>query len=736
MGQKSDKRLSESTSPPFFRSGLLKNLLLSGLGEDSSRETLHRVRIINALSGLAALFLLIFAVIYILQGHLLSGLILVIPAGAMVGVIGYLRVSRNHRTAGLLTCGAAFVFCLVRLHYAPPDGFGFLWSLMVPLLTVFILGHRIGGVAAVLYLAAATVALALPENPLMRAEYAPGFALRFIFALLGILTAACYVEFDRTRATQALHSTDHRFRSLIENSASAYAVIAADGTVLYESPSVTRIYGYAPEELVGTNILDAVHPEEQAAALAELEDLIANPAKVKTIETRYRHKDGSWRDIAVSGISLLHDLDVGGVILSSHDITERKRAEREVREVNASLEQRVRERTAALARSEARLRQSEKMQAIGELAGGVAHDFNNQLTAILSCLEMLGKGRMDPRRAAVLDAATTAARRAADLTAQMLAFARKRSGLSTPVDLRDIVQEVISLLKHSIDKRIEIREDLREEPLIVIGDAGQLHSALLNLALNARDAMPEGGEIRFAAKRVLLDSALLEAEGLDIAPGRYVILSVEDTGSGLTEAVRRRAFEPFFTTKPVGEGTGMGLAAVYGTARVHQGTITVESQPGNGARFSLYLPLSDATTRVARSTRPPPDSAPPAGPKLRILLVDDEAAVRQTFELGMAELGHEVLTCKDGRSAIEMYRRRWREVDVVVLDMVMPKLNGRQTFLALKEINADVRVLLASGFDMNRETEATLDAGAAGFIQKPFQPREVAHRLIELVGEQ
>ena len=712
--------------------GFVANLVTSGLSSSADPETLHRVRLVNVLAAIPAVYLLVFSIPHWLAGRYVSSLTQALGAAALVGIMVYLRITRDVRTAALLTCGIAFVVCLVRLHYLPPVSFGYFWSLMMPLLAVFTLGHRLGGAVGLGYIALAAVALWWRDNPFLVAEVDPSLRVRLLATLCGILVSAYYVEWARNHTRQALVSNEHRFRALIENGVSVYAITGRDGSILYESPSLKRVYGYDPEELVGTNILEQVHPDDREAALLELGWLLQNPGRVKTVQTRYRHGDGSWRDIEVSGVSLLEDPAVQGVVLTSHDITERCDAERELRALNESLEERVRQRTDELAQSEARLRQSEKMEAIGRLAGGIAHDFNNQLAAILCCLDLLKISRRDDSRAtSALDAASTAARRAADLTSQLLAFARKGSRFTESVELHGIVHEVIALLGHSIDKRIEIREDLPDDALVVTGDSTQLHSALLNLALNARDAMPDGGTITFSARLLTVDRRTCEAEGLDLEPGRYAVLSVADTGEGLTDEVRERAFEPFFTTKPAGEGTGMGLAAVYGTARVHRGAVTVASAPGRGSTFSLYLPASREVAGLARTPTPIRDVN---APRLKILVVDDEPTLRETVTAALEALGHEVFTCGDGEHAIEMYRDRGPAIDVVVLDMMMPKLNGRQTFLALHDLDPEVCVLLASGYSVDREAEAALAAGAAGFIQKPFRMTELNRRLIELAS--
>ncbi len=709
---------------------LVNDLVSGGLSRTRDDESLHRARMVNVMGAAAAAFFFTFSVLHLLAGRYVSGLTQSAAGAALLGVLVYLRVTKDIRTAALLTCGSAFVASLVRLHYAPPAGYGFLWSFMMPLLAVFTLGHRSGLVMTLAYGAAAALALYWPDNPFMHGTLEPAFRFRLLATLLGILVGAYVVEWARTHAHAALHASEHRFRSLIENGASVYAIVAADGTILYESPSLKKVYGYDPEQLVGSNILAEVHPEDHRAALGELAFLVENPGTVKTIQTRYRHANGTWRDIEVVGISLLHDPQVEGIVLTSHDVTERCRAERDLRALADSLEERVRQRTNELANSEARLRQSEKMEAIGRLAGGIAHDFNNQLAAILCCMDMLKMTRSEDARArSVLDAASTAAHRAADLTSQLLAFARKSSRLKEPVELKTIVGEVVALLEHSIDKRIEVREDLADGPHVVVGDPAQLHAALLNLALNARDAMPNGGRITFSSQLLTLDRGRCQALGLDLAAGQYIAVSVSDTGAGLSAEVQSRIFEPFFTTKPVGEGTGMGLAAVYGTARMHRGAVTANSAPGAGARFTLYLPSSRESVKAAHA---PPPTRQAGDPSLRVLVVDDEDAVRETTAAALEALGHEVVACPNGNAAIDTYRQRARDFDVIVLDMMMPEMGGRETFDELRRIDPDVRVLIASGYSVNEESEAVLAAGGADFIQKPFLMTELSQRLIQL----
>jgi PAS domain S-box-containing protein len=366
------------------------------------------------------------------------------------------------------------------------------------------------------------------------------------------------------------------------------------------------------------------------------------------------------------------------------------------------------------------LRQSEKMEAIGQLAGGIAHDFNNQLAGILGLADLLARDLSgeEPIRfeEATRKKSATRARqileiclRARDVTQQLLAFARRGRYQTAPVDVNEVVHQIVSLLTHSIDKRIELRVEPSQKPAVVLADTSQLQSALLNIALNARDAMPTGGQLSF--------SVSLTGPAPDSPEDGFVQVAVSDTGTGMSEATRSRVFEPFFTTKPQGKGTGMGLAAVYGTVKSHGGLIDVESALGTGTTFRLLFPRhKNATPPIKiRGTR---DSLPSR--RARILLVDDEQVVRETLAEVLRELGHEVTSCVDGQEALDRFLVEWRHIDLVVLDMVMPRRGGHDVFRRMLEVNPNVRVLLISGHSVELEAREVLALGAAGFLQKPF----------------
>jgi signal transduction histidine kinase len=317
----------------------------------------------------------------------------------------------------------------------------------------------------------------------------------------------------------------------------------------------------------------------------------------------------------------------------------------------------------------ANLHQAEKLTAIGQLAGGIAHNFNNQLGGILGSTELLRARLEDPALQRYADDILKGTHRAAKLTEQLLSFARKGRHGSTPVDLHALLPETISILQNSIDKQIRIEQYLNAERAIVTGDPTQLQSALLNLGLNARDAMPTGGVLSFATATVDLSTTEAQARGL--AAGRYIEITVSDTGIGLSPEALSSLFDPFFTTKEMGKGTGLGLAATHGAVLEHGGTITGRNRENGGAEFTIMLPVTNATVRPAH-----PSAAVPVKERVRVLLVDDESVILNVCTEMLCDLNCEVTAYPDGPEAIACYRERWREIDLVILDVVMPQMGG------------------------------------------------------------
>ncbi len=373
--------------------------------------------------------------------------------------------------------------------------------------------------------------------------------------------------------------------------------------------------------------------------------------------------------------------------------------------------------------------QAQKMDAIGQLAGGVAHDFNNQLTGILGFAEYLAMQLDDADLRDQAELIVRAAERSAGLTAQLLAFARKGPFRTVTVDLHAVIRDVVAILERSIDKRIRIRTELDAKAPFVLGDPHQLQNALLNLALNARDAMPAGGDIRLVTRDLRepggpARDAGGEAEAL-------VCVEVVDEGTGIADAVRARMFEPFFTTKPPGKGTGMGLAAVYGTVQRHGGQLEVETEADRGSTFRVLLPVASGPL----GAHAPATLAPhPAGRPGRVLVVDDEPVVCTLVRSALEASGYDVVVCTAPDEALRFFEAGGHAIDLVLLDMIMPTMNGRETFEALRALRRDVRVLLVSGYSLDDEAQHLLERGAAGFLHKPFTVRQLLRRVSALLA--
>ncbi|MDD3118480.1 MAG: ATP-binding protein, partial [Victivallales bacterium] len=379
---------------------------------------------------------------------------------------------------------------------------------------------------------------------------------------------------------------------------------------------------------------------------------------------------------------------------------------------------------------EEQLRQSQKMDSIGQLAGGIAHDFNNMLTGIMGAADVLSRKLGDNRKLQqYADIIVTAAQKASRLTRKLLDFSHKGKMVSTRVDLHDIIRDTILLLERSIDRRIEIRQHLAAERTAVNGDPVQLQNALINLCINSRDAMPEGGTLSLATENIVADREFCRRHGGALTSGEYLRISVRDTGHGIEPQLLPRIFEPFFTTKDIGEGTGLGLSAVYGAVAAHKGVIECNSTPGQGTEFTLYLPVvrGDDDGNEEKSSLPSGSGV--------ILLIDDEEFVRRLAQDILQDLGYQVLVAPDGIVGTDIFRREKDRIDVVIIDMVMPGLSGRDTFLRLAEIDPNVKVIFSSGFTRDQSMEEVLNRdNILGFVQKPFRIADLSEAVAAALG--
>ncbi len=375
---------------------------------------------------------------------------------------------------------------------------------------------------------------------------------------------------------------------------------------------------------------------------------------------------------------------------------------------------------------ESQLHHAQRMEAIGTLAGGVAHDFNNMLGGILGATELLAFYLPDDAKAkqlhqTILDSAI----RASDLTKQLLTFSRQSTKVSTAVNFHKIVQETVTLIKRTLDKRISLEINLSAERSIIVGDPSLLHNALLNLCINASQAMPEGGTLCLNTQETWLDEHFCNASSFELHPGRYIEVEVRDNGCGMPQENMGRIFEPFFTTKEKGKGTGLGLSSVYGTVQQHSGSITVYSEKGVGSVFQILLPLAE---KAKICEMPEGEVKRGSG---SILVVDDEEIMRSTAKAILEALGYEVILAEDGQVALELFSQEKDRIDLVLLDMIMPVMNGRECFERLKKQDPQVNVILSSGFSTEDDLQEMKKSGLKGFIHKPY----LTSRLSQIVHE-
>ncbi len=506
------------------------------------------------------------------------------------------------------------------------------------------------------------------------------------------------VAVEQARLYQSLRDAEEKYRTLFAQANDAILVLTLDGTVLDANDRAFHLLGYDRDALLGMSLVECLPPQARARFPHSAREL--NRAGMR-IELELVRKDG--RRVPVDVLTSM--LEVAGrtvTIAQVRDISERKRAEEE-------------------------LRLAQKLEAIGTLAGGVAHDFNNMLTGILGYASVAQQeAPAGSRLHADLGQIIAVAGRAADLTRQLLTFARRAPGVDmVPLDLNAVVREVSKLLERTIDKSVAIELNLAEDLRNVNGNAGQMQQTLLNLCLNARDAMPRGGRMVIETANVHWGAHDVPA-ALGLAPGDYAMFSVSDTGEGIAPEAREHIFEPFFTTKE--QGRGLGLAIVYGIVREHGGVIHVYSEPGHGATFRVYLPAAAATALPAA----PAEAPLPTGSET-VLVVDDEAAVRAVLQRMLERGGYTVLLAADGTQGVETYRQQHAAIALVVLDVIMPGMSGREAYRRLREIDPGVRVLLSSGYSQNGQAAEILTAGAQGFLQKPYDLGSVLRKVRQVL---
>jgi two-component system, cell cycle sensor histidine kinase and response regulator CckA len=520
---------------------------------------------------------------------------------------------------------------------------------------------------------------------------------------MGMLVTLTNVT-DAFLAKEALRNSEQRFRSLSENAPVIIFALDTDGAVTYLNPAWEKILGHGRKDFIGKPFIDLVADKSEWTRANAIEQLITGQKTVVDLNITIQDKIGGQR---LFNTSVAADSDtegrVTGIIGLAKDITQERKLQQQ-------------------------LFQSQKMEAIGTLAGGVAHDFNNLLMGMQANLSLM---RLDQK--AVIPGDDKIQRienqiqSGASLTRQLLGYARKGQYVIAAVNINRLIGETLHVVQRA-NKSITVQSLIADEASFVKADRGQIEMVFLNLFLNAVDAMPRGGRLTVSCRRVTGQSPT-EAPISEDPSADFVEIVVSDTGMGMDPTTQDRIFEPFFTTKEVGRGSGLGLASVYGVVHNHGGHIHVESAPGQGATFTLYLPASDET----EPEKPLVPKLEPVG-NATILLVEDEALIRKYCEEMIRSLNFDVMAAANGDEAIQIYRDHFADTDLVLLDMIMPGMDGFGVFKILEEINPHVKVIITSGYTVDQRMDQILSSGPHGYLKKPYTLAELAEEIIKTLG--
>jgi two-component system, cell cycle sensor histidine kinase and response regulator CckA len=508
----------------------------------------------------------------------------------------------------------------------------------------------------------------------------------------------------RQGAEQALRESEERFRQLAENIVESVFWMSDPNArcFLYVSPAYERIWGRTCQCLYTNSMewIEAIHPQDRQ----RVQKVFFEQALAGTYDEEYRiiRPDGSLRWIRDRSFPIRNQAgEPYRVVGFAENITDRTL-------------------------SEEALRRTQRLESLGTLASGIAHDFNNILTPIMAAAQLLPARLpdVDARSLTMFKLIEDSARRGADLVKQILAFARGIEGKRGPLQVGHLLSEMVQVAKQTFSKAIDIQTDIPTAALwIVNADATQLHQVLMNLCVNARDAMPNGGILSLSAQNILVDEAHTQLNP-DLQVGFYVVITVSDTGIGIRPELVERIFDPFFTTKEPGKGTGLGLSTALGIIRQHQGVIKVQSQIGQGTEFQVYLPAAEATIVQAKDKQ-----LLMAGQRELVLVVDDEPLIQQVTQTSLESSNYRVLLASTGIEAIAVYAEYQHEIAVVLMDMMMPAMDGVTAIRMLQKLNPDLKVIATSGLASNNQLTETLGPAVKAFLPKPYTPNELLASL-------
>ncbi len=518
---------------------------------------------------------------------------------------------------------------------------------------------------------------------------------------------------DNVRLFDEIRISEEKYRSMFEETEEVVIFTDIDGKILDINPAGVKLYGFdSKEELLAIPSIETLYADKINRA-PYIEEMLSK-GFVKNLEVEMKRKDGGKLFLLETSFAVRDEFGnisfFRGIL---RDITERRKLEQQ-------------------------FFQSQKMESIGLLAGGIAHDFNNILSGILGYASLIKTGIDENHKYfKYVDSMEKSALRAAELTSQLLAFARGGKYVTKLFGINEVVTETMTILARTFSKSIDIEMFLEENLPMIEGDPSQMQQVTLNLCVNARDAIKGSGKIIIETNKVVLEEGEASTKS-ELKPGTYVTVSVTDTGIGMDKETLQRIYEPFFTTKEVGKGTGLGLAMVYGVVKNHEGLINVYSEVGEGTTFMIYLP---AITDSENNSNAKPDSSKDGNLTETlysknhdvVLVVDDEESLQALLFDVLSNFGYRVLSAQNGIEALKIYNAHKDDINIVILDMVMPKLGGYETFLELKKINPNVKTILSSGFSQNIQTQEMMNSGVSSFIQKPYQVNELLKKVKQAI---
>jgi PAS domain S-box-containing protein len=504
---------------------------------------------------------------------------------------------------------------------------------------------------------------------------------------------------DRKVAEEHIRQSEEQFRLIAENVGDMIAVLDLEGRRIYNSPSYEKIL---PDllSLKGTDSFQEIHPEDVAKIKQVFQETVRTGVG-QQMEYRFLLKDGSVRNIDSKG-TVIRDSNgkISQVVVISRDVTEEKKLATQ-------------------------FLRAQRMESIGTLAGGIAHDLNNVLAPIMMAIEVLKSKILDPSGQRILGTIATSAQRGADIVKQVLAFGRGVKGDRILVQLKHVVNEVVNIAGETFPKSIQIKTDIPRDLWTVSADATQMHQVLLNLLVNARDAMLRGGTLSISAENIKLDEHYSRMH-LEAKPGSYVCIAIADTGTGIPTDIREKIFDPFFTTKEIGLGTGLGLSTTHAIVKSHGGFINLDSEVGKGTTFSVYIPATGTTSGVPATSE---EADLPMGNGELILIIDDEAAVREITKETLEANGYKTMTASDGAEGVALFAENKKEIKAVITDIMMPVMDGAAAIIALRKINPDVKIIAASGLGSKGQVKPPPRSSIQAFLSKPYTAEKLLKAL-------